>query len=623
MCGIAGFVDKTGCMKNEVLSKKGKNIEKIKREMLDSMITRGPDSEGQIEVNNVTLLHRRLAVIDIENGKQPMTIKYKGNTYHIVYNGELYNTDEVRNMLKEEGHTFKTNSDTEVLLRAFIEKGEKALDLLNGIFAFAVYNENERSLFIARDRMGVKPLFFYEDEDIFIFASQIKTILKTGKVKREIDIEGFNEIFMLGPGRTPGCGVFKGIKELKRGECGLYEFGNFTYHKYWDVKANKFDMSLEETIERTRYLVKDSIERQLVSDVKIGTFLSGGLDSSLISKIAADYFKANNKEPLSTYSVNYVDNKKFFEKSVFQPNSDEEYIEIMKKYINSNHKEVVLDSNDVAEALYDATFTRDLPGMVDIDSSLLLFAKEVKKDYSVMLSGESADEIFGGYPWYTNKEVLYRETFPWAQTLELRKNILNKEIYNKLNGEEYLRERYENEIKNVDKLDGESKEETRMREMFMLNINWFMQTLLDRKDRMTMGCGLEVRVPFCDYRIVEFAYNMPLEYKFFDGREKGILRKAFEDYLPYDIVWRKKSPYPKTHNPVYFENVKNKVLNILEDKNSFLSNVIDKNELLKMIELKDEMKLTWYGQLMKVPQILAYLYQIEMWVKMFDVKVKI
>ncbi len=610
MCGIAGFA--------------GKNADKILKnsynEMLHSMKGRGPDSDGIKEYTHAVLLHSRLAVIDPENGKQPMTAYFEGAEYTIVYNGELYNTEEIRNKLKEKGIDFETQSDTEVVLKAYIIFGESALEKFNGIYAFAVWNERDKTLFIARDRMGVKPFFYTETKEGFLFASEIKTIFASGLITPKIDKDGISDLILIAPGRTPGEGVFKGIRELKAGHCGTVSQKGIEIHPYFEIKAVEHTDNLAETISKVNSLLRDSIHRQLVSDVPIGTFLSGGLDSSLISSVANRYMKRQGKR-LITFSVGYKDNSKYFKKSHFQPNSDEEYIKQMCEYLDCDHIDITIDTPELAAALERAVDARDLPGMADVDSSLLLFCKEIKKYVTVALSGECADEIFGGYPWYRDREVLERYGFPWSNNYEYRASFLNDDIKVKIKAREYVSERYEKYCAEAPKIPNLSPHESRMREMSYLNMHWFMQTLLDRKDRMSMYSGLEVRVPFCDHRIAEYMYNVPWSMKDLNGFEKGLLRTAFEGYLPEEVLYRKKSPYPKTHNPAYMSAVCGLLAPVLDNPNEPIHKILSKD---KMRELFDTQNPTpWYGQLMTTPQTVAYFYMLNYWLKKYNVEIEI
>lgn len=607
MCGIAGILSSDIDLRGEKLlvEKMGKTLKK-----------RGPDAAGIYLTPEVALVHRRLSVIDVENGAQPMHF----GKYVIVYNGEIYNTNEVRNELEGFGYKFDTHCDTEVVLKAYDKWGNESVKKLNGIFAYAIYDKKENSLFACRDRIGVKPFFYNKTKNTFSFASKIDTLLCQPYVKSAVDEEGLYEIFMLGPAKTIGKAIFKDICELPPAFCLTYKNGEIKTYPYWKLEAKEFDENEETAAEHTYLLVKDSIERQLVSDVPLSTFLSGGLDSSIISKIASDKYKESGKM-LDTYSVDYTDNDKYFKKSLFQPNKDSDYIDVISSYIGSNHHNIVLNNVDVANALEEAVIERGIPGFVDIDSSLMLFCKEVKKDFTVCLSGECADEIFAGYPWYHKKEILFENVFPWARNTNIRQRILKNGFLS--DGEEYLQSAYKNTLKNISYLESDDKINKRMREMFVLNLNWFMQTLLARKDNMSMASSLEVRVPFCDYRLVEYAYNMPWNIKALDGREKGILRKAFENDLPKEIAWRKKSPYPKTHNPAYFARVKELLAIALTDKSTPLIDWIDIDNLYLLLQNPDSLPEPWYGQLMGIPQIAAYIYQIYAWIKHYNVEFEI
>jgi asparagine synthase (glutamine-hydrolysing) len=600
MCGLAGIIDY-----KESPSRNGKAIQA----MSASLARRGPDASGLYLDNCCVLVHRRLAVIDLEGGAQPMSAEGNGTAYTIVYNGELYNTEELREELRAQGRVFKGRSDTEVLLLSYIVWGEACLQKLNGIFAFAIWNHREKTLFAARDRVGVKPFFFYPFENGIVFGSEIKTLLESGRVPREVDRYGLYQMLLLGPGRTGGCGCIKGVKELLPGEYLFYGQSGLRRSLYWKLMASPHTDNAAETVEKTRFLINDAVTRQLVSDVPLACFLSGGLDSSIITHIAAAKYHEENRI-LRTYSVDYRDSEKYFVANSFQPTSDNRYIELMSRATGSSHSYIVLDNLDVADALEEAALARDLPGMADIDSSLLLFCREIKKQDTVCVSGECADELFGGYPWYHNPEILFTDAFPWSNATAMRINLFSPLLAH-ADAEEYVRNEYTEALRRTDYLDTDDRHARRMREMFVLNFYWFMQTLLDRKDRMSMYSGLEVRVPFCDHRLVEYAYNIPWNIKSLNGREKGIVRRAFSDLLPKEIIERKKSPYPKTFDPAFFSRVIEKTEKLLNDKNSMLSFFVDKNYLDSLKAAPDAMKVPWYGQLMRVPQVYGYLIQLD------------
>ena len=602
MCAIAGYVGLPG---NPDTRKK----------MLDTMYRRGPDGKGEYEDNYCTLLHTRLAIIDPERGTQPMKLLWEGKTYVITYNGELYNTNEIRNRLIRCGHTFSTQSDTEVLLHAFAQWKETCLEELNGIFAFGVWIKEENRLFLARDKMGVKPLFYKIHEDGIIFASEIKTILAYPSVRARLDENGVAEILLLGPGRTPGCGVLKGMEELCPGYYAWFERGKLTLKQYWYLRDREHTDNFEDTVDTVRQLVCDAIRRQTVSDVPLGTFLSGGLDSSLISAICARHFQSRG-DVLDTFSVDYTENDRYFKPGKFQPNSDGDFIRLMTRREPMNHHWTVLSPATLVNCLEDATRARDLPGMADVDFSLLAFCGKIRDHVKVALSGECADEIFGGYPWYRDPDVRAAEGFPWAQNTAQRASIIHKTY--SINAKEYVMDRYKQTISQTDVLPGTSQEERRMKEMVNLNYRWFMQTLLDRKDRMSMYHGLEVRVPFCDYRIAEYLYAVPWGYKDYKNVEKGLLRKAMEGILPDEVLWRKKSPYPKTYHPDYLSAVSKRLKQVLEDPSSPILQIVDSESLYKFINAEYEWP--WYGQLMKLPQTIAYMLQINFWMQEYKVE---
>ncbi len=307
-------------------------------------------------------------------------------SYVIVYNGQIYNTKELTKELKKNDFEIKTHSDTEVLLKSYILYGKDVVNHLNGIFAFAILDTNKKEVFLARDHFGVKPLFYTNVNNTFIFASEIKALFQYPGVEKVLDSQGISELFGIGPAHTPGTTAFKDIYELKPAHFAIFNESGLHIKRYWKLKSKKHLDSFEETCDKVKYLLQDSITRQLVSDMPLCTFLSGGLDSSIITKFASDYCKDNGLAPLDTYSIDYVDNDKNFVKSDFQPNSDNYYIDLMTKNLYTNHHKIIIDTPELAQSLEDAMIARDMPGMADIDSSLLLFCKNVKKEMTVSLT---------------------------------------------------------------------------------------------------------------------------------------------------------------------------------------------------------------------------------------------
>jgi len=604
MCAIAGIIGLEA-------------TEETIRKMMETMERRGPDDKGVYQKNDTALLHARLAIIDPQSGKQPMTLVWAGEQYTLIYNGELYNTAELRHELELKGHRFFGHSDTEVLLHAYAQWGEGCLKRLNGIFAFAVWEENRNRFFLARDRIGVKPLFYMLHNGGIIFASEMKTILQYPSTSAQLDEQGAMQLIMLGPGRLPGSGIFRNMCEIEPGSYGYYENNTFTVTQYWKLTDRIHLDSFSETVEKVRFLVTNAIRRQMVSDVPIGTFLSGGLDSSIISAVCAAEIGSSGKK-LDTFSVDYLNNDRYFSSNKFQPESDSDYIRIMEEKLRSNHHWTILSPEDLVNSLEEATIARDLPGMADVDFSLIAFCKEIRRDVKVALSGECADEIFGGYPWYRDPEIRSQEGFPWAQNTVQRAEMLAETIRWKTDPHDFVMDVYTATCRDCDILPENNSAERRMKEMVNLNFRWFMQTLLDRKDRMSMYHSLEVRVPFCDYRIAEYLYSVPWEFKDYRRREKGLLRKAMEGILPESVLYRKKSPYPKTFDPLYENMIRERLMDVLEMKNTPLWYMLDRKSVAMMLD--GESQWPWYGQLMRRPQTMAYLLQMNFWLEHYCVE---
>ena len=548
-----------------------------------------------------------------------MSCIYNDITYTIVYNGQIYNTKELRETLVSNGFKFKGHSDTEVLLKAYIHYGSDVCNHLNGIFAFAIWNNKTQELFLARDHFGIKPLYYTFSNNNLIFASEIKAILEHPEITARIDETGIKELFGIGPAHSPGNCPFKDIFELEPAHFAIYNKDTFIKKNYWKLKSKPHTDDFETTCNTVKSLLEDSIERQLVSDVPLCTLLSGGLDSSIITAYASNYCKKHQMPTLNTFSVDYVDNDKNFVKSDFQPNSDKYYIDLMVNTFKTNHKTIVIDTPELVKELDNACIARDFPGMADVDSSFLLFCKYIKPYATVTLSGECADEIFGGYPWFFRKDCLESNTFPWSIAISERQELLNKDISKKVNLKEYIDSKYFESLNKVEILSDDSPETAEKRKIFYLNLNWFMQTLLDRTDRMSMFNGFEVRVPFCDYRIVEYVWNIPWEMKAYKGREKGLIRHVMEGFLPEEIIYRKKSPYPK-----YLTAVKTKLRNIMEDKNSPIRNLLNEDYIMDILENgENTFKRPWFGQLMTGPQLMAYLCQVNMWLEKYQPKIEL
>lgn len=613
MCGIAGFVDPT------------RNVEAMRpvlEAMGESLACRGPDGSGLWLKDRAAHAHRRLIVVDPAGGAQPMTLDWGGRSYVLNYNGELYNTEDIRRDLKARGHRFLGHSDTEVLLHAYAQWGAACLGRLNGIFAFAVWCPSDQSLFLARDRLGVKPLFYAQRGGVLVYGSELKALLRHPAVRHEVDAEGLAEVLSVGPARTPGHGIFRDAHELRPGAFALYDRQGLRRTRYWRLESHGHGDDAANTSQRVGELLRDAVERQLVSDVPICTLLSGGLDSSAVTAFAAHYLRQEGRGPLCTYSIDYAGMERDFRAGDFQTSLDAPWVTKVSDHVGTCHHRVVLDTPELVTELDTALRARDMPGMADVDTSLYLFAREIKKGATVGLSGEAADEIFGGYPWCHNPDALAADTFPWARRLPDRVALLSEETRRFIQPEGYVARRYREALEEVPRLAGETGPEARIREILYLNVTRFLPTLLDRKDRMTMAAGLEVRVPFCDHRLVEYVWNIPWAMKNQGGRAKGVLRNAVRGLLPDDVLDRRKSPYPSTHNPAYGLSLRQRVLDILHEPSSPLMAYIDRPtvDALARADL-DTTELPWFGQLMGVAQMYAYLIQTDRWLRTYDVRV--
>lgn len=616
MCGIAGYIDW-----GQDAGEHAATLDSMEKKLT----FRGPDAGAVWLGERAGFAHRRLIVIDPEGGAQPMTRTVGPHSFTIVYNGELYNMDEIRSALAAAGHTFLSRSDTELLLLAYAQWGQACVDRLNGIFAFAVWDHNRELLFAARDRLGVKPLYYAHKGSTFVFGSEIKALLCHPSVSRDVDAQGLAELLFIGPARTPGLAVFRDVRELRPGHCLTLSREGLHVNAYWRLVSCPHADDFAASAARVRELLEDAVTRQLVSDVPLATLLSGGLDSSVVSAIAAQALQTAGRDTLHTYSVDFRDMDRFFEANSFQTGRDAPWVTRVADYLQTVHHDIVLDTPQLVEEQLRSLAARDLPGMADIDISLYLFCKEIKRGATVALSGEAADEVFGGYPWFHRAEALAADTFPWSLRLKERMSVYAPELLAQLRPEEYVRDRYREALAEVPRLPGESAQAARIREISYLNITRFLPTLLERKDRMSMAASLEVRVPFCDHRLVEYVWNIPWEIRAQGGTPKALLREAARGWLPDDVIDRKKSPYPSTPHPAYLDGVRDRLQTILADRSSPLLELVSRDGVEDWITAsygRLEHR-PWFGQIMGTPQMFDYLVQIDAWLREYDVNLKL
>lgn len=615
MCGISGFYHPT-----QSYTLFPKKWEHILSAMNHALRRRGPDENGTLLGEHYGLAHTRLKILDLVTGQQPMYCDVNGQRYCIVFNGEIYNMPALRRSLQRDGTTFCTTSDTEVILQGYIRYGASYIQELNGVFAIALYDPVADSLLLFRDRLGVKPLFYAQHEDTLIFASELKGLFAYPDIHPQLDQDGLCEIFALGPARTPGSAVFHGIHAVLPGHCMIADHTGVHLSAYWTLESKHHTDSFADTIEHTRWLIQDAIQLQMLSDLPVCTFLSGGIDSSIVTAICA---KEQKKQgcPLHTFSFDFKENRQYFQANHFQPSEDHPYVRKMITFAHTDHTFLTCCSQDQLDCLYQAVDARDLPCMADIESSMLFFCSQVAKTHKVALTGECADEIFGGYPWFHDPFAFQRSAFPWSYDMEPRRLLLQEDLAHNLPLESYARTAYEHSIEQAPVCLEDSDSEKRRREISWLNLTWFMSTLLERMDRTSMYSGLEARVPFADHRIVEYLFNVPWEMKCPKGITKGLLRYAARDLLLDDILWRPKSPYPKTYDPMYEKSLGSLLLEVLSDPNAPIRTLIDAKKVRHFLNSPSDYGRPWYGQLMAGPQMLAYLLQINYWLSHYQIQI--
>jgi asparagine synthase (glutamine-hydrolysing) len=575
MCGIVGWVDFDRDLRNEIATLEA---------MTETVRQRGPDDGGTWHSVHAALGHRRLAVIDIEGGKQPFVSRPApaARPTVLVYGGEIYNFHELRTELKCLGHQFHTRSDTEVLLRSYEQWGTGCVERLNGMFAFAIWDSEREQLLLARDRMGVKPLYYYSYRGGVVFASEPKGIMANPCFTPEVDIDALpillNARLSL-PGETP----LHGLKEVKPGHVVIVDRLGCHEYPYWRLVSREHHDDLRATVGKVRRLLEDIVQRQLVADVPLSLMLSGGLDSTTIAALATRLRGQYRSEPLDTFCVEFADDAQNFHPTELRPEVDAPYARAAAEYLSTEHHPVVLQAQGLADVLPKARQARDLPCLGQFDASMYLLFTAIRRSSTVALCAESADELFGGYPWYHNKALVERDHFPWMGDAPRLADCLAADLLARVRPEESEKDRYHTLLAQVPTLAGEDPVNARMREVLFCSLQRPLTHLLDRQDRMSMAVGLEVRVPFCDHRLVEYVWNIPWSMKNADGRWKSVLRMAAEDLVPAETLRRPKSGYPGSHNPEYDDQVISAVRSVVRDPTSPLHGVFDEQRVDDLI----------------------------------------
>ena len=578
MCGITGWISYERDLRAEA---------HILDEMTATMDCRGPDDRGVWIDGPAGLGHRRLAIIDLPGGRQPMVAEAGGESVVIVYSGEAYNFTELRADLAARGHRFTTESDTEVVLRGYIEWGAAVAERLNGMYAFAIWDGRDRKLRLIRDRMGIKPLYYAPTPDGVLFGSEPKAILANPLARRAVGLDGLRELLIMV--KTPGHAFWEGMREVEPGTVVTIGPEGIRTDVYWTLETREHTDDRDASITHVRELLEDIVRRQLVADVPRCVLLSGGLDSSTLTALAARQLAATG-EKIRSFAVDFVDQAKNFVPDPIRADPDTPFVHAVAEHSATVHQDIVLD----AEALTDMDArravirARDMPaGFGDMDTSLYLLFKEIRDHSTVALSGESADEVFGGYQQFFSEEARAGGTFPWlvafAQNFGDDLQMLRPELRQALDLERYVQDSYDTAVADIERLPGESDFEYRMRRVCNLHLTRFVRILLDRKDRLSMAVGLEVRVPFCDHRLVEYVYNAPWAIKSFDGREKSLLREAAADALPRSVYDRVKSPYPSTQDPRYGDALRARVADVLAQPSHPVFDLVDADSVRALV----------------------------------------
>ncbi|MFD0690631.1 asparagine synthase (glutamine-hydrolyzing) [Actinomadura fibrosa] len=565
MCGITGWADWARDLRGQ---------RPIVSAMTRTQTPRGPDAEGIWLSRHAAFGHRRLAVIDIEGGGQPMLrTGRRGAPVAITFSGEIYNFQELRERLRAAGRTFTTRSDTEVLLTAYLEWGPDLVTRLNGMYAFAIWDEHEQRLLLARDRLGIKPLYYAPLDGGIVFGSEPKALLAHPGMAAEVDLEGIAELTAVPRARTPGHAVYRGMRELRPGCRLVADASGLREERYWQVEARPHTQDFATTAEEVRALLTDIVQRQVVADVPVGTLLSGGIDSSVITALAAREF-----EELTSYSVS-VPAPARPGSDLWRPSPDEPYAKLVAERLGLKHSVVEVSADSLVEGVERGLEARDLPGWGDLDTSIYHLFRTVREQCTVALSGESADEMFGGYTWQVDPRYIGHTLFPWMYGRRQPESLLREEVRREIRPEEYEADRYRQALAEVPHLDGEDAGRRREREVFYLGLTRWLGALLDRKDRMSMAVGLEVRVPFADHRLAEYLFNVPAGVKASGGTEKALLRRASADLLPDEIVNRPKSAYPASRDPGYLATMRDLVLDLLGEPNAPLFDLMDREKV--------------------------------------------
>ncbi|WP_414170161.1 asparagine synthase (glutamine-hydrolyzing) [Streptoverticillium reticulum] len=616
MCGVAGWIDF-----ERDLSDQAHTV----RVMAGTLANRGPDGEAVWTDRRAALAFRRLAVIDPAGGAQPMVAEENGRVLAVlVYNGEVYNYRRLREELTGRGHRFRTGSDSEVVLRAYLEWGEHCVDRLDGMFAFGVWDPRTQQLMLARDRLGMKPLYYAPTDRGVVFGSEVKALLAHPLVDAVVDGEGLAEL--LAYIATPGHAIYRGIRSVRPGHVLTVRDGSLRERCYWALPGREHTDDWETTVATVRELLAESVSAHLVSDVPLCTLLSGGVDSSAIAALAAR--ARPDGPPPRTFAVDFEGHSERFQKDHWHEDPDNPYAAEVARHIGADHEVLVLRTADLADTVTATAALRaqDLPRPTpDMDRSLYLLLRAVRRNSTVALMGEIADELFGGYRSFHDRELLDSGNFPWVTMgfsvapHGMSTGLLDPSLLEKLDVPGYAAGRYSEAVAEVPALEGESARDALLRKVGYLHMTRWLPMLLNRNDHLGMAVGLEIRAPYCDHRLVEYVFNIPWELKNHGGRDKSPLRQAMTGLLPESVLRRKKSPFPITQDPRYGEVLRDRLDAVLADPGSPVRPLVDMPAARELLAAGRPVRTTGWGERRNVEMVL----QLDAWLRHYRVRLEI
>lgn len=546
MAGIAGMVST-----DEEILQKSVNI----CAMSDAIRARGSIAAGYFFSSRAALLQRSNASDPVRRTDHASELVVEGKTYVILLDGTIFNLKELVRDLSSEGTLAGNTGGPELLVHAYVKWKEDFIKRLNGSFAFALWVQEDDVLILARDHLGTRPLYYTLSGKMLIFASDIKGITCLPFFDTALDVEGLAELICLSPRHTPGSGLLKGIRQVRPGHYVRFSRDGLSTVRYWKIENKDHEDDFFKTLETVRELVIDSVKRQVQSDVPLCGLLSGGLYSSLITAIAAEYPMLLKSKIFNTWSVDFEKSTHYARYNTGE--SDMPWIRWVCRKAGTRQHYILLSPSDLANSLIEATEARGIPGMPDCDTSLLLLLREIQKEFSIVLSGDCSDEVFGTCIRSSEYISSGRKRLPWASNLAEKISVFKNDVIDAIKPYEFIEKCYEEALRDYPGFAVHEKELDKEKEAQWFSLYWNLPCILERIDRMSMACGLEVRLPFCDFRLTEYFWNIPLDLKRYKNRDRGLLREAMRGFLPADILERKKNPYPHCHDPEYETNIRN------------------------------------------------------------------